>query len=83
MIPSSQLTASVPFSFKIDGSFVDGIARRRVDRAMVESINHLAHMMDMQTIAEWVDNHQTLQILEEIGVDFAQGYGIERPQHFG
>ena len=68
---------------KIDGSFVEGIARQRVDRAMVESINHLAHVMGIQTIAEWVDNHQTLQILEDIGVDFAQGYGIERPQHFG
>lgn len=67
---------------KIDGSFVEGITRQRVDRAMVESINHLAHMMGMQTIAEWVDNHQTLQILEDIGVDFAQGYGIERPRHF-
>ncbi len=67
---------------KIDGSLVEGIARHRVDRAMVESINHLAHVMGIQTIAEWVDNHQTLQILEDIGVDFAQGYGIERPQHF-
>ena len=67
---------------KIDGSFVRDIAIERVDRAMVESINHLAHVMGIATVAEWVDNHQTLEILAAIGVDYAQGFGISRPQPF-
>jgi diguanylate cyclase (GGDEF)-like protein/PAS domain S-box-containing protein len=65
---------------KIDGSFVRNLAGDRVDRAMVESINHLAHVMDIRTIAEWVENEETLQILRAIGVDFVQGHGISRPQ---
>ena len=65
---------------KIDGSFVQNIASQRIDRGMVESINHLAHVMGMKTIAEWVSNDQTLGVLQEIGVDFAQGSGVATPQ---
>ncbi len=65
---------------KIDGSFIRNIASERVDRAMVESINHLAHVMGIETIAEWVNDAETLEILAQIGVDFAQGHGIARPQ---
>ena len=67
---------------KIDGTFVRDIATERVDRAMVESINHLAHVMGIATVAEWVDSHQTLEILAAIGVDYAQGFGVSRPQPF-
>jgi EAL domain-containing protein (putative c-di-GMP-specific phosphodiesterase class I) len=65
---------------KIDGSFVQNIASQRIDRGMVESINHLAHVMGMKTIAEWVGDDQTLGVLQEIGVDFAQGSGVATPQ---
>jgi diguanylate cyclase (GGDEF)-like protein/PAS domain S-box-containing protein len=71
----------LPVDFlKIDGSFIRNIASERVDRAMVESINHLAHVMGIETIAEWVNDTETLEILAAIGVDFAQGHGISRPQ---
>jgi EAL domain-containing protein (putative c-di-GMP-specific phosphodiesterase class I) len=46
---------------------------------MVESINEIGHLMGLQTIAEYVEDDQTLEQLIDIGVDYAQGYGIERP----
>ena len=49
------------------------------DFAMVKSINEMGHFMGKQTIAEHVENPEILARLEEIGVDFAQGYCIESP----
>ncbi|MET0025999.1 MAG: EAL domain-containing protein [Candidatus Thiodiazotropha sp.] len=64
---------------KIDGSFVRNILHDRVDRAMVESINQIGHLMGLQTIAEYVENDLILEQLIEIGVDYVQGYGVVRP----
>jgi diguanylate cyclase (GGDEF)-like protein/PAS domain S-box-containing protein len=64
---------------KIDGSFVRNMLNDPIDRAMVESINHIGHMMGLQTIAEYVEDDQTLEQLIDIGVDYAQGYGVVRP----
>jgi diguanylate cyclase (GGDEF)-like protein/PAS domain S-box-containing protein len=65
---------------KIDGEFVQNMMEDRVKRAMVESINQIGHVMGLQTIAEWVENRQTLEALKELGVDYAQGYWLCRPQ---
>ena len=65
---------------KIDGSFIRGILHSPTDRAMVESINQIAHVMGKQTIAECVEEEAVLALLRELGIDFAQGYGIGRPQ---
>ena len=65
---------------KIDGEFVKDMMEDRVKRAMVESINQIGHVMGIQTIAEWVENRQTLEALKEMGVDYAQGYWLCRPQ---
>jgi diguanylate cyclase (GGDEF)-like protein/PAS domain S-box-containing protein len=65
---------------KIDGEFVQNMVEDRVKRAMVESINQIGHVLGLQTIAEWVENRQTLELLKELGVDFAQGYWLCRPQ---
>ncbi|HFD81011.1 MAG TPA: EAL domain-containing protein, partial [Gammaproteobacteria bacterium] len=46
---------------------------------MVKSIHQLGRVMGIQTIAEFVENDRILAQLREIGVDFAQGYGISRP----
>ena len=67
---------------KIDGSFVTDMLIDPIDRAMVESINHIGHVMDKQTIAEFVESDLILNRLREIGVDYAQGYGIEKPTPF-
>jgi diguanylate cyclase (GGDEF)-like protein/PAS domain S-box-containing protein len=64
---------------KIDGSFVRNIADNPIDYAMVESFNQISHVMGIQTIAEFVENESILEKLREIGVDYAQGYCIDRP----
>lgn len=65
---------------KIDGSFVKKIVEDPIDRAMVEAINRIGHEMGIQTIAEFVENDAILEKLKELGVDYAQGYGIEKPK---
>jgi len=73
----------LPVDFlKIDGSFVTDMLIDPIDGAMVESINHIGHVMDKQTIAEFVENDLILNRLREIGVDYAQGFGVEQPKPF-
>ena len=73
----------LPVDFlKIDGSFVKDMLDDPINRAMVEVINHIGHVMGKRTIAEFVETAQIEQALLEIGVDYAQGYVIERPQLF-
>ena len=67
---------------KIDGMFVKSIASNPIDRAMVESINNVGHVMGLQTIAEFAENEEIIQVLKDIGVDYAQGYGIAMPVLF-
>jgi len=67
---------------KIDGAFIRDITRDPIDRAMVEAINKVGHVMGITTIAECVETPQTLAILEQIGVDYAQGYAIGRPHPY-
>ena len=47
---------------------------------MVRSINDIGHVMGKQTIAEFVENKDILNELRQIGVDYAQGYGIGQPK---
>lgn len=73
----------LPVDFlKIDGSFVKDMLDDPVNRAMVEVINHIGHVMGKRTIAEFVETPMIEHALHEIGVDYAQGYLIERPQVF-
>jgi diguanylate cyclase (GGDEF)-like protein len=65
---------------KIDGIFVRDILSNRVNCAMVEAIHHVAHVMGFLTVAEFVENPAILERLRQIGVDFAQGYGIGKPK---
>jgi diguanylate cyclase (GGDEF)-like protein len=65
---------------KIDGSFIRQMKDSPVDRAIVESINEIAHKLGARTIAEFVEDTETLEILRAIGVDQAQGYVIGRPE---
>ena len=71
---------NLPVDFvKIDGSFVKDMSTDPIDRAMVEAITRVAHVMQIQAIAEWVEDEITLQLLKDMGVDFAQGYHLGRP----
>ncbi|MEO8629396.1 MAG: EAL domain-containing protein [Betaproteobacteria bacterium] len=67
---------------KIDGCFVKDMVNDPIDRAMVAAINQIGHVMGKLTIAEFVENADTLVLLRELGVDFAQGYAIARPEVF-
>lgn len=64
---------------KIDGAFVKDMVDDPIDRAMVEAINQIGHVMGLKTVAEFVENQEILDLLRVIGVDFAQGYGIAKP----
>jgi EAL domain-containing protein (putative c-di-GMP-specific phosphodiesterase class I) len=65
---------------KIDGSFVRHIATDAVDYALVGNINDIGHLLNKQTIAEFAEDAPTIARLRELRVDFAQGYGLHRPQ---
>ncbi len=67
---------------KIDGRLIMDMATDPVDHAMVESINRIGHVMRFKTIAGWVENAQTLQLLENMGVDYAQGFWLAEPHLF-
>jgi diguanylate cyclase (GGDEF)-like protein len=77
----SQFIKSLPVDYvKIDGTFVRELSGQGQDDLVVRSINEVAHVMRRQTIAEFVENTDILARLAEIGVDYAQGYGVERPR---
>ncbi len=65
---------------KIDGGFVADFLSDPVDKAVVEAINNIGHVMGVRIIAEHVDNPALLHALREIGVDYAQGFGIGMPE---
>jgi len=65
---------------KIDGGFIRTIVDNPIDRAMVESINHIGHVMEIKTIAEFVENDEIYKCVKDLGIDYAQGYHISKPQ---
>ena len=72
---------SLPVDYlKIDGVFVKDMATNPNDYAVVKSINEIGHFMGKKIIAEYVQDDETIQLLKDLGVDYAQGYGIEKPR---
>lgn len=65
---------------KIDGSFVRNLSHDPVDKHLVLAMVHLASGLGKRTIAEFVEDGETLEILRKIGVDCAQGFYIGRPR---
>jgi diguanylate cyclase (GGDEF)-like protein/PAS domain S-box-containing protein len=73
----------LPVDFvKIDGSFVKNMMNDLVAQAIVETIHRISHLMGKRTIAESVEDETMLARLHEMGVDYVQGYAINRPQPF-
>ncbi len=64
---------------KIDGSLVKDIVSSRLDQTMVSSIADIAKVLNVKTIAEYVENDEILDVLKEMNIDYAQGYGIMKP----
>ena len=65
---------------KIDGSFVRDILNDPVDEAMVSAISQVAHSLKKRTIGEFVENDLIRKRLQKLGINYAQGYGIARPE---
>ncbi len=65
---------------KIDGHFIQNIVDNEVDMAMVTAIHQIAQVMNIQTVAEFVEDDATLQTVRALGIGYAQGYGIARPK---
>ena len=68
---------SLPVDYlKIDGIFVRDIANNPVNRAMVRAINEVGHVMNIKTVAEYVEDEATLSSVRAIGIDYAQGHAV-------
>lgn len=65
---------------KIDGSFVKNMNESMVDYTFVESITNVAKAMQIKTVAEFVENERIVELLEDINVDYLQGYHVGKPQ---
>lgn len=70
----------LPVAFiKIAGTFVQNVATDPLDELMVSSIVQMARALNMQTVAESVEDEAALRRVTDLGVDFAQGYAVARP----
>jgi len=65
---------------KIDGGFIKDLVENPTNLALTEAINQIGHVMGLETIAEFVENDAILAKIKELGVDYAQGYGIGKPR---
>jgi EAL domain-containing protein (putative c-di-GMP-specific phosphodiesterase class I) len=64
---------------KIDGSFVRDMHKDPVNYALVASINQVAHVLGLKTIAEWAESEYVINQLRALNVDFVQGFAIGTP----
>ena len=65
---------------KIDGSIIFNILRDPVELAKITAVNRVSKQIGVKTIAELVENEETIAKLREVGIDYAQGFGISRPR---
>lgn len=68
---------------KIDGRFVRKMATNDVDVSIVNAINDVVHASGMQTVVEYMEDGQSLELLETMGVDYVQGYHFGKPALLG
>lgn len=67
---------------KIDGHFVRNILSDPLSRSIVNAVNDIGHTMGIRTIAEFVENESAIAVLQALGVDYVQGYGVHKPEPF-
>lgn len=80
--PSSfELMRSLPVDLiKIDNAFTGQLSTSETDRAMVRSMVDMAHYMKREVIASQVESRDVLDMLRQLGVDYAQGFVVEKPR---
>ncbi len=66
-------------TLKIDGSFIRDITDNRISESMVAAITQVAKVMNLDTVAEYVEHKKTRDLIGKLGVDFAQGHAVGRP----
>jgi EAL domain-containing protein (putative c-di-GMP-specific phosphodiesterase class I) len=79
-LSSFRYLRSLPVDFlKIDGRFVKDMQKNALDFAMVETMVKIASVMGIPVVAEWVENQKTKDMLIDLGVNYGQGFYINRP----
>jgi EAL domain-containing protein (putative c-di-GMP-specific phosphodiesterase class I) len=66
-------------TLKIDGGFIRDITENRISESMVAAITQVAKVMELKTVAEYVESKETRELVKKLGVDFAQGHEVGRP----
>lgn len=64
---------------KIAGPFVRKLPHNPLDQAIVRNFSNFGRQLGLKVIAEWVEDEETLALLQEMGVHYAQGYALDRP----
>jgi diguanylate cyclase (GGDEF)-like protein len=67
-------------TLKIDGGFIRDISENRISESMVAAITQVAKVMDLETVAEFVETEKARELISELGVDYAQGHLIGKPE---
>jgi len=71
---------AIPVDYlKVDGGFVKNMLVDEIDCSIVESVNKIGHVAGLKTIAEFVESPEVIDKLRAIGVDYAQGFCIDKP----
>ncbi len=66
-------------TLKIDGGFIRDITDNRISESMVAAITQVAKVMELETVAEYVESEETRKLITELGVDYAQGHSVGKP----
>jgi diguanylate cyclase (GGDEF)-like protein len=66
-------------TLKIDGSFIKDITQNRISESMVAAITQVAKVMQLETVAEYVESDEIRRFVTRLGVDYAQGHAVGRP----
>ncbi|HEB94987.1 MAG TPA: GGDEF domain-containing response regulator [Sedimenticola thiotaurini] len=80
-LSSFSYLKTIPVDYlKIDGGFVRNMLAEPMDQAIVEAINRIGQVAGILTIAEFVEDEETLHRVKSLGIDYAQGFGIGLPE---
>ena len=83
-LSSFSYLKAIPADYlKIDGRFILSMLEEPMDSAIVEAVNRIGHVAGLRTIAEFVESEALKEKLAAIGVDYAQGYAVHRPEPLG
>ena len=65
---------------KIDGSFVQNLAHDPMSQSIVKAVTEIGHQQGLAVVAEWVSSQEMVDLLASMGVDYAQGFALHRPE---